>query len=233
MYRAIDDLFLFEQKTEKTKEDKVSLRTRVGVDRGVIEPQQKFRSEEYQTAVFKRLRREFAQFDSPVTIRVVLVENNYDYESSRTALSGLFAKKTLWNIFKSLFSSKAKERAGRQLGEQPNTGCEELDAEIAGIASRNHLESSLAQIEKDLNLARKVNEQEYVEAHDMVDVRTGHPHGILGNNHPVRLAFHREGCLRMYAGHRSPHAGRAHTGARGISLCRLPLHRAAQQESRD
>jgi hypothetical protein len=72
-------------------------------------------------------------------------------------------------MFKSLFSTKAKERAERQLREQPDTGCEELDAEIAAIDRRNRLESSLAQIQNDLVFARKVNEQEYTEAEELVE----------------------------------------------------------------
>jgi hypothetical protein len=168
VYRALDDLFLYEEKTKHTTAGKVCMLTRVGVDRGVIEPRQRFRSEEYQNTVYRRLRLEFAQFDFPVTIRVVLGEHNYDYERTRTALAGLFTKKTLWSIFKNLFSSNSKEAAEKKL-RQSSTGCTELDAELAAIARRKRREESIAQVESDLILARQYNEEEYTEAGGLME----------------------------------------------------------------
>ena len=133
LYRALDDLLLYERQLEKDKGNQITLRTRIGLDRGSIETRQRFRSEEYQTAVYKRLRLEFAQHDSPSTIRAVLGENNHDYERTRDALAGLFTKRSLWSMVKGLFSSKAKEAAEKQLRANPSTGCEELDLEIAAI----------------------------------------------------------------------------------------------------
>lgn len=168
LYQAIDDLLEYERQLER-KKSKVTFRTRVGLDRGVVEPHLRFRSEEYQLAVYKRLRLEFAQHDSPSTIRAVLSEHNYDYERARIALSGLFSKKTLWTIFKSLFSSKAKEVAEKQLRENPTTGCAELDSEIAAIALRKRRIEDIAQIQQDLILAKTFNEAEHVEADEMIE----------------------------------------------------------------
>jgi hypothetical protein len=169
LYRAVDDLSLYELKAEKETAGKVSLRTRVGVDRGIIEPHQRFRSEEYQSAVYKRLKLEFAQYDSPATIRALLGEHNYDYGRTRMALSGLFTKKSLWSIFKGLFSSRAKELAEKQLRQQPNTGCAELDAEIAEITNKSRQVEMSIQIEKDLTLARQYNESQYSEAQELLE----------------------------------------------------------------
>jgi hypothetical protein len=168
LYRAIDDLLQYERQLEKSK-SKISIRTRTGVDRGVIDPHQRFRSEEYQTAVYKRLCLEFVQHDSPSTLRAVLSEHNYDYERTKTALAGLFMKKNLWSIFKRFFSSKAKEIAEKQLQESTTTGCAELDSELAAIALRKRRMDEIAQIQSDVILAQKVNEQEYTEANEMME----------------------------------------------------------------
>jgi hypothetical protein len=168
LYCAIDDLLQQEIQLEKKKSE-VIVRTRVGLDRGTMEPHQRFRSEDYKKAVYKRLRLEFAQHDSPSTIRAVLSENNYDYERSRNALSGLFTKKTIWAIFKGLFSSKTKEAAEKQLRENPFTGYAELDAELEAIALRKRRIEDIAQIQIDLILAQKVNEEEHSKADEMME----------------------------------------------------------------
>jgi len=172
-YRAVDDLLQYERQVEKQVEKKekvtTTIRTRVGLDRGVIETHERFRSEEYQLAVYKRLRLEFAQHDSPSSIRAVLGEHNYDYERTRLALSRLFTKKSLWSLFKSLFSSKAKEVAENQLKQHPCTGCPELDAEIAAIKARQRKEEETAQIQGDLLVAQKWNEEEHELAEEMVE----------------------------------------------------------------
>ena len=170
LYKAIDDLLQQELQLEKTKTKTiVTLRTRIGLDRGHIEPHQRFRSEEYQKAVYKRLRLEFAQHDSPSTIRAVLSENNYDYERSKQALSGLFMRKSLWSIFKRFLYPKAKEVAERQLRENPTTGCVELDSEIEGIALRKRRMEDIEQIQSDFVVAQRVNEEEYSEADEMME----------------------------------------------------------------
>ena len=172
-YRAVDDLLQLERQVEKQVEKKekdiVTIRTRVGLDRGTIEPHEKFRSEEYQVAVYKRLRLEFAQHDSPSSIRAVLGEHNHDYERTRLALSRLFTKKSLWSMFKSLFSSKAKEVAEKQLRQNPSTGCAELDAEIAAIKTRQLKEERTLQIQSDFLVAQKYNEEEYEMSGEMVE----------------------------------------------------------------
>lgn len=172
-YRAVDDLLHFEKQIEKQVEKKETnvptIRTRVGQDRGIMQPHEKFRSEEYQVAVYKRLKLEFAQHDSPSSIRAVLSEHNYDYERTRMALSRLFTKKSLWALFKGIFSSKAKEVAEKQLRMQPNTGCAELDEEIAAIKARQEKEERAQQIREDLLVAQKCNEEEYETAGEMVE----------------------------------------------------------------
>src|SRR5205814_3539674 len=97
---------------------------------------QRFRSEEYQIATYKRLCLEFARYGSQSTIRAVLSEHNYDYERTKTALSELFSKKTLWTMLKSLFSSKTKEDIPKALLDNPLTGSAELDDEIDAIELR-------------------------------------------------------------------------------------------------
>ena len=168
LYSAIDDLINYEEQLERTK-TKITLRTRVGLDRGVIEPHQRFRSEVYQAAVYDRLRLEFAQHDSPSTIRAVLSEHNFDYERTRTALSGVFTKKSFWSVLKNLLSSRSKELAEKQLRENPKTGCEELDAEIEAIANRKRRLESAAQIKNDLTLAQTISEKEHSEAGEMME----------------------------------------------------------------
>ena len=167
-YGAIDDLLLLEKKLKKGR-DKAIVRTRIGLDGGKVEPHEWFRSQEYQSAVYKRLRLEFAQHDSPSTIRAVLSENNYDYERTRAVLSGLFMKKTLWTIFKSFFSPRTKIEAEKQLRENPLTGCAELDTEIDVIALRKRQAEETVQIQKDHLLAQEVNEQEHSEANEMME----------------------------------------------------------------
>jgi len=167
----VDDLLQFEkalevQKLRGQKPKDVVLRTRVGLDRGTIEPRQRFRSEEYQKAVYIRLRLEFAEHDYPTTIRAVLDENNYDYERTRTALTGIFKKKTLWSVFKGLFT-RAKENAELKLREK--IGCEELDVEIEAIAMRKQHQDSELQIRKDLKLATTLNEEEYTSANELME----------------------------------------------------------------
>jgi len=146
---------------------KITLRTRVGLDRGMIEPAQRFRSDEYQAAVYDRLRLEFAEYDPSSTIRAVLSEHNYNYERAKTALAGLFAKKSFWSMFKKFFSSTKKEVAEKQLRENPLTGCGELDEEIAGIEIAKRRELDVVQIQSDLTLAQKLNEEEHTEADEM------------------------------------------------------------------
>src|SRR5947207_2358909 len=90
LYYAIEQLLEYERRMERAKSSEVMLRTRVGLDRGIIEPRQRFRSEEYQIAVYKRLRLEFFQHDSSSTIRAILGEHNHDYERTRDTLSVLF-----------------------------------------------------------------------------------------------------------------------------------------------
>lgn len=168
LYNAIDDLMTYELQLERNKSES-AIRTRVGVDRGAIEPRQKFRSEAYQTAVFKRLRLEFAQYDSPSTIRAVLSEHNFDYELTRIALSAVFKKKTFWSLIKNFFSSKVKEGAEDQLGEIVSTGCDELDAEIQAIAAKKRRVEREAQIQTDLTLAQFINQEEHTEANEMME----------------------------------------------------------------
>jgi hypothetical protein len=167
-YGAIDDLLLFERPLERGRA-KAIVRTRIGLDGGKIEPHQWFRSQEYQTAVYKRLRLEFSQHNSPSTIRAVLSENNYDYERTKAVLSVLFTKNTLWAIFKRLFSPKTKIDAEKELQENPRTGCEELDAELDVIALRKRQAEDTAQIQSDHLLAQNVNEQEHSEADEMME----------------------------------------------------------------
>jgi hypothetical protein len=112
---------------------------------------------------------EFAQHDSPSTIRAVLGENNHDYERTRDALAGLFIKRSLWSMVKGLFSSKAKEAAEKQLRANPSTGCEKLDHEIAAIQARKSKEESILQIQNDLMLAQKYSEEEHILADEMME----------------------------------------------------------------
>ena len=166
LYRAIDDLLVYEQELERSK-SKISIRTRVGLDRGVIDPRQRFRSEEYQKAVYDRLRLEFAEYDPSSTVRAVLSEHNFDYERAKTALTGLFTKKSFWNMFKKFFSSTKKEVAEKQLRENPLTGCMELDDEIAATELVKRRESDVMQIQSDLSLAQQLNEEEHTATDEM------------------------------------------------------------------
>ena len=161
LYTALDTLLARETKQAKSKTKEPTIRTRVGLDRGVIPTHQRFRSEEYQTAVLKRLKLEFAQHDSSSTIRAVLSENNFDYERTRAALSQLFSKRSLWSTLKALFPSRAKEVAMKQLRECPLTGCAELDAEIEDNEGRKRRVVQGELLQKDEILAKQVNEDEH------------------------------------------------------------------------
>jgi hypothetical protein len=141
----------------------------VGLDRGVVEPNQRFRSEMYQQAVFKRLRLEFAEHDSPSTIRAVLSEHNFDYERTKAALTRLYTKKSLWRMVVNLFSSSSKEAAEKQLKAKPLTGCAELDGEISAMALRNRRAEDEEQIKSDFVVAQEINEREHVAVHEMIE----------------------------------------------------------------
>jgi len=166
LYCAVDDLLEYERQLERSK-SKITVRTRVGLDRGVIDPSQRFRSEEYQKAVYHRLRLEFAEYDPSSTIRAVLSEHNYDYERTKMALAGLFAKKSFWSMFKKFFSSTKKDVAEKQLRENPLTGCVEFDEELAAIAVAKRHELDVVQIQSDLTLAQQLNEEEHTVADEM------------------------------------------------------------------
>jgi hypothetical protein len=166
LYLAIDDLMQFERVLEKQKRTDLLLRTRVGLDRGAIEPRQRYRSEEYQRAVYRRLRLEFAQHDYPSTIRAVLDEKNYDYERTKIELTSIFKKRTLWSVFKGLFSW-SKENVEQKLRQ--GTGCEELDAEIEAVAARKFQTEIAKQIESDSTLAQKTNDEEYTATNEMIE----------------------------------------------------------------
>ena len=75
----------------------------------------------------------------------------------------------MWNLFKGFFSSKAKELAEKQLRENPTTGCAELDSEITAIALQKRRTEDIAQMQRDLILARTFNEVEHVEADEMIE----------------------------------------------------------------
>ena len=166
LYCAVDDLLEYERQLERSK-SKITVRTRVGLDRGVIDPSQRFRSEEYQKAVYHRLRLEFAEYDPSSTIRAVLSEHNNDYERTKMALTGLFAKKSFWSMFKKFFSSTKKDVAEKQLRENPLTGCVEFDEELAAIALAKRRELDVVQIQSDLTLAQRLNEEEHTVADEM------------------------------------------------------------------
>jgi hypothetical protein len=168
LYFAVNDLIQYENKLEKSKNE-VIIRTRVGLDRGVIDHPHQFRSEAYQAAVFKRLRLEFAEHDSPSTVRAVLSEHNYDYERTKAALVRLFTKKSLWRMFVSWFSSSSKEAAEKKLKANPLTGCTELDDEIAAIEREKRLGEESEQISSDFVIAQKMNEEQHELAEEMVE----------------------------------------------------------------
>jgi len=145
------------------------MRTRVGLDRGVIEPPHRFRSEIYQQTVFKRLQLEFAEHDYPSSIRAVLSEHNYDYEKTKAALAQLFRKKSLWRTFMTWLGSRNKEAAEKQLKANPLTGCTELDDEISASEARKRRTRETEQIKADLTVAQNLNEQEHCAADEMVE----------------------------------------------------------------
>ena len=167
LYGAMEDLVGYEQLIEKHKE-KAVVRTRFGLYAGIIEPFQRFRSEKYRDAVYQRLKLEFVRHNAPSTIKAVLSEHNYDYDRAKIALGGIFAKKTLWSMFRSMFAI-SKEQAEKQLRENPLTGCKELDDEIIAIEFRLRQKSATSQIANDIDVARKINEEEHVEADAMTE----------------------------------------------------------------
>jgi len=145
------------------------MRSRVGLDRGVIEPPHRFRSEIYQQAVFKRLQLEFAEHDCPSSIRAVLSEHNYDYERTKAALAQLFTKKSIWRSFMTWLGLRSKEAAEKQLKANPLTGCAELDDEISAIEARKRRTRESDQIKADFKVAQDLNEREHVAADEMVE----------------------------------------------------------------
>src|SRR5882762_3730015 len=62
-----------------------------------------------------------------------------------------------------------------------------------------------------------------IESHHVIDVGTGHPHGVVGNHHPVRLTLHGEGRFRVQVRHRALHARSGYAGARRTRVLGLCL----------
>lgn len=170
LYRAIDDLLLREKENDKkTEEDRVTLRTRIGLDMGIIEPRQKFRSDLYASAVFARMQLLFAQYRDPRKIRAVCLEHNFDYEPTKETLTRVFAKTSQFRKWLGFFHRESKEYAEKQLLEHPSSDCQELDEEIAAIEGRRLKEERAIQIQNDIILAQRINEEEYTEADEMVE----------------------------------------------------------------
>ncbi|KAG0125275.1 hypothetical protein HOY82DRAFT_572176 [Tuber indicum] len=131
------------------------------VQRRVVEPWEKFRSEAYIVAAKNVLYKEFKGL-AHSTIKAVMAENNFDYARSRLTLMDIAGKS--WRFSVTNFFRGA--RSG--IPPEPTltaTGCKELDDELFSLGKPTRDR----QMDEDLKVAKLLNEAEHAVSSEMME----------------------------------------------------------------